>query len=229
MRTTSRVLAALFAVVTALLLQVTVLPQLAPLLTWNGVGPGLVLLVVVATALVTDPRFATLTGFAAGLLLDLAPPADHLAGRWALALLVVGYVVSRLVHDHQPVAPGPLDLGAPRNRPPWSVVAAAAAGGSFVGTSIFVLSGLLLGDQDGAVGGLLQVVGIALVWDVAVALLVVPATTWLFARLSGRRVDPPRVTPRAPRRTQIETPHDGLRPPRFAPPTDNVAGTPRSR
>jgi hypothetical protein len=180
---------------------VTVLPQFHPLLTWNGVGPGLVLLVVVATALVTDPRFATLTGFAAGLLLAHAPPADHLAGRWALALLLVGYVVSRLVHDHQPVAPDPLDVGAPRNRPPWTVVAAAAAGGSFVGTSVFVLTGLLLGDQDGAVGGLLEVVGIALVWDVAVALLVVPATTWLFALLSGSRRGVPRVTPRIGQRS----------------------------
>lgn len=199
MRTTSRLLAVLVAVVAALLLQVTVLPEFAPLFTWQGVGPGLVLLVVVATALVTDPRFATLTGFGAGLLLDLAPPADHLAGRWALALLVVGYVVSRLVHDHQPVVPGPLEQTA-RSRPPWAVVAAAAAGGSFVGTSTFVLSGLLLGDQDGAVGGLLEVVGISLVWDVAFALLVVPATTALIAVLSGGRDDRLRVTPRLPRR-----------------------------
>jgi hypothetical protein len=29
-------------------------------------------------------------GFVAGLLLDLVPPADHEAGRWALALVVVG-------------------------------------------------------------------------------------------------------------------------------------------
>lgn len=199
MRTTSRLLAALVALVAALLVQVTVLPEVAPLLTWHGVGPGPVLLVVVATALVTDPRFATLTGFGAGLLLDLAPPADHLAGRWALALLLVGYVVSRLVHDHQPVGPGPLEQ-SPRTRPPWSVVVAAAAGGSFVGTSAFVLTGLVLRDQDGALGGMLEVVGISLLWDVALALLVVPLTTRLFAALSGSRDDRLRVTPRAPRR-----------------------------
>ena len=202
MRTTTRLLGVLVAVVVALLLQVTVLPEFAPLFTWQGVGPGLVLLVVVATALVTDPQFATITGFGAGLLLDLAPPADHLAGRWALALLVVGYVVSRLVHDHQPVALGPLEHSG-RLRPPWTVVAAAAAGGSFVGTSTFVLSGLVLGDQDGAVTDLLEVVGISLVWDVVFALVVVPATTVLLAALSGGRDDRLRVTPRAPRRTPV--------------------------
>jgi hypothetical protein len=198
MRSTSRLVAVLVAVVGALLVQVTVLPEIAPVFTWHGVGPGPVLLVVVATALVTDPRFATLTGFAAGLLLDLAPPADHLAGRWALALMVVGYVVSRLAHDHQPVAPGPLELErATHGRPPWSVVLAAAAGGSFVGNSVFALSGVLLGDHAGGLTDLLRVVGIALVWDVAAAVVVVPLTTWLFARLAAPQPGV-RLTPRAP-------------------------------
>lgn len=197
---TSRLFAVLVAVVAALLVQVTVLPALAPLLTWHGVGPSPVLLVVVATALVTDPRFATWTGFGAGLLLDLAPPADHLAGRWALALMVVGYVVSRLAHDHQPVAPGPLELErATHGRPPWTVVLAAAAGGSFVGNSVFALSGVLLGDHAGGVGDLLQVVATALLCDVVAAVVVVPLTTGLFAALAA----PPtagRITPRTRRR-----------------------------
>lgn len=203
MRGTSRLVAALVAVVTALLLQVTVLPALAPLLTWHGVGPGLVLLVVVATALVTDPRFATWTGFGAGLLLDLAPPADHLAGRWALALLVVGYVVSRLAHDHQPVAPGPLELEqSTRGRPPWTVVLAAAAGGSFVGNSVYVMTGVLFADHAGSVTELMPVVGLAVVWDVLAAVVVVPATTWLYARLAAPQTGV-RLTPRAPRRTPV--------------------------
>ena len=35
-------------------------------------------------------------GFGGGLLLDLVPPADHVAGRWALALLVAGYLSGRV-------------------------------------------------------------------------------------------------------------------------------------
>jgi cell shape-determining protein MreD len=197
MRGTSRLLAALVAVIGALLVQAAVLPQVAPLLTWHGIGPGLVLLVVVGAALVTDPRFATLLGFGAGLLLDLAPPADHVAGRWALALLVVGYVVSRLAHDHQPAA-SPLDAESER-RPPLPVVLAAAAGGSFVGNSAFALTGVVLRDPAVGVGDLLQVVAIGLVWDVVAAVVVVPVTVLLFSVLARpHRV--PRVTPRTPRR-----------------------------
>ena len=50
-------------------------------------------------ALVRGPQFAAVLGFFAGLLLDLAPPADHVAGRWALALVVVGYVAGRMRQD----------------------------------------------------------------------------------------------------------------------------------
>ena len=47
---------------------------------------------MIAAALVRGPDYAALVGFAAGLVLDLAPPADHTAGRWALSLVLVGYL-----------------------------------------------------------------------------------------------------------------------------------------
>ncbi|CAN5223151.1 hypothetical protein BH24ACT12_BH24ACT12_15720 [soil metagenome] len=58
----------------------------------GGVVPDLVLLVVVGVALVHGPRHAAVLGLLAGLVLDLAPPADHTAGRWALSLVIVGYL-----------------------------------------------------------------------------------------------------------------------------------------
>ena len=112
----------------ALVLQVSFFPHLA----WDGIVPNLCLLVVVGAALTRGPQFAAVLGFAAGVALDLAPPADHLAGRWALALVVVGYVAGR-VRQRQP------------GRPRRTVVATVAAS-SFVGTSVFALSGLVLGD-----------------------------------------------------------------------------------
>ncbi len=180
-----RLAAVVLAVLTALLVQVTVLPLFAWRVGGLGVVPDLVLLVVVATALVTDTRYGMLTGFSAGLLLDLAPPADHVAGRWTLALMVVGYVVGRLAHDDTADV-ARLESGGVR-RPPLPLVLAAAAGGSFVGTSVFALSGLVLGDSAASVGELLPVALIALVLDVAAALVVVPACFWLFRRIGRER------------------------------------------
>ncbi len=187
MRTNSagRLLAVIVAVVAALMLQVTVLPHFAWRVGGLGVVPDLVLLVVVATALATDTRYATLTGFFAGLVLDIAPPADHLAGRWALALTVVGYVIGRLAHDNTAEVARFEPAGL--RRPPLSLVLAAAAGASFVGTSVFALSGVFLNDAGAGVGDLLPVALVALLLDVIAALVVVPAVWWLLRRLSADR------------------------------------------
>ena len=90
-----RALTLTLLVTLAVVLQVAFFQHIA----WNGVVPNLALLVVVAAALVRGPDFAAVLGFVSGLAIDLAPPADHVAGRWALALVVVGYVAGRVRQD----------------------------------------------------------------------------------------------------------------------------------
>ncbi len=171
----SRGMAALLAVSVALVVQASVFPHFAV----QGVVPDLVLLVVVAAGLAHGSEQGMVIGFGAGLLLDLAPPADHYAGRWALAMLIAGYVAGRLASSGRPRA----------NQ--WLPVTAAAV---FVGTSVFALSGLLLRDPAVGVGELLRVEVIAVCWDVALALVVVPLTVGLFAKVEPDRVlaSPPR-------------------------------------
>lgn len=164
----SRGVAALMAVSLALVLQVSVFPHLA----WQGVVPNLVLLVVVGAALAHGAEFAIVLGFAAGLLLDLAPPADHIAGRWALALIVVGYVAGRMRTS---------------GRPSITAMVGTALACSFVGTSVFALSGMVLRDSAVDIPGLLQVLLVALVWDAVLAALVLPLVLGLFARAEPDR------------------------------------------
>lgn len=139
----------------------------------DGVVPNLALLVVVAAALVRGPEFAAALGFAGGLAIDLAPPADHIAGRWALALVVVGYLAGRVRSDA-----GTSVLGA--------LLTVAAC--SFVGTSLFALSGMLLHDPAIQVGQALTVIPVAVGYDVAVTPFVLPLVMRLFRRLQPRQV-----------------------------------------
>ena len=145
------------AVVLSLALQVSFFPHFAV----YGVVPNLVLLVVVAAALSRGARFAMVVGFLGGLSLDLVPPADHVAGRWALALVLVAWVASRVRQD---VRPSPL------------AVLATVAASSFVGTSVFALTGLVLRDPVVGVGEMLAVIGVAVVSDLVLAPLVLPPT-----------------------------------------------------
>jgi rod shape-determining protein MreD len=164
-----RAVVALAAVSVALVLQTSLFSHLAI----RGVVPDLVLLVVVAVGLSYGSDAGLVLGFGAGLLVDLAPPADSYAGRWALALMVVGYVAGRLASSGQP------RVGQ------WLPVAAAA---SFVGTSVFALTGLVLRDPSVGVGELLRVEVVAVSWDVALALVVVPLGLRLFAKVEPHRV-----------------------------------------
>jgi rod shape-determining protein MreD len=160
----TRALVGLAAVSVALVLQVSLFPHLA----WQGVVPNLVLLVVVAVALTRGAQFAMVLGFVAGVLLDLAPPADHVAGRWALALVVVAYLAARVRQDV---------------RPSTGAVLATVAASSFVGTSLFALSGLVLRDPVISVAELLEVVAVAVLWDLLLTPFVLPPTMRLFERL----------------------------------------------
>ncbi len=166
--TALRAVFAFAAVALALVLQVSVFPHLA----WNGIVPNLCLLIVVAAALTRGPQFAAVLGFVAGVALDLVPPADHIAGRWALALVVVGYVAGRVRQDVKPTA---------------TAVVVTVAVSSFVGTSIFALSGILLRDPALAVPDLLQVILVAVIWDIALTPFVLPPVMAMFRRLEPDR------------------------------------------
>ncbi|MFC7741990.1 rod shape-determining protein MreD [Nocardiopsis composta] len=96
-----------------------------------GAVPDAVLLVLVAVALHSGPAGAAAAGFACGLAIDLLPPADHEAGRFALLYCLVGYLVSR--HGR----------GEARGAPARYGVAAAAALGTAAG---YALLGVLLAD-----------------------------------------------------------------------------------
>jgi rod shape-determining protein MreD len=166
--TALRMVLALVAVAVALVLQVSLFPHVA----WHGIVPNLCLLVVVGAALTRGAQLAAVLGFLAGVALDLAPPADHVAGRWALALVIVGYVAGRVRQDVRPTA---------------VAVVATVAASSFIGTSVFALSGLLLGDPVTDVVELLQVIAVAVAWDVLLTPFVLPPVMALFQRLQPDR------------------------------------------
>lgn len=150
-----RALVGLALVLLALALQISLFPHLA----WNGVVPNLVLLVVVAAAFSCSPRYALVLGFVGGVLTDLVGPADHYAGRWALALVVVAFVAAKVRQD---------------TRPGTFAVLGTVAACSFIGSSVFALTGLVLRDPLVGVGEMLTVIGVAVLWDLLLTPLVLP-------------------------------------------------------
>jgi rod shape-determining protein MreD len=151
-------------VVLSVTLQVSVFNHFA----LGGVAPDLALLAVIAAALVRGPEYAAVVGFGAGLVLDLAPPADHTAGRWALSLVLVGYLTGLARSDDDTTVIGRFLM---------------VAAGAFIGTSVFALTGLILRDPGVSVSAALDVVPRAVAYDVLVTPLMLPLLLFAFRRI----------------------------------------------
>ncbi len=132
----------------AILIQVTVLDNLR---LPGGAGPDLVLVVVVALALTGGPVEGMLGGFCAGLALDVAPPATHLVGQYALVFCLVGYAAGR-VGSH-------LDESA------WVPIGVVAVG-SAAGELLFALTGMIFGNLDITWSAIGHVLPASVVYDV---------------------------------------------------------------
>jgi len=133
-----------------------------------GVVPNLVLLLVIAAAVVRGSDYGAGVGFVAGLLLDLAPPASGTAGRWALALVVAGYLAGKVSDDVRGSRRATLVL---------------VAGCSFVATSVYALTGVMLGDVPMESARMPLVIVLGVVIDVLTAVIVLPSAVALVRRL----------------------------------------------
>lgn len=153
----NRMLLSTTLVVVALVVQVSILARLQ----LPGAVPDLLLLTVLGLAFVYGHMAGAFIGFGAGLLADLAPPADHAAGRYALVLCVIGYLAGLVRPDNGQLksATGPM------------VVVVAAALGS---TLLYAGVGALVGDTAARHVGLGSLLFTAAVYDLLLAPFTVP-------------------------------------------------------
>ncbi|GAA1625887.1 hypothetical protein GCM10009744_12160 [Kribbella alba] len=163
-------LAALFLMI-AVTVQTSMLPQLAV----AGVTCDLVMIVVVALALSRGPEWGAIAGFGGGLLLDVVPPADHTAGRWALALALAGYVAGLIRRETSAGPLGPLGVAL-------TVVLSAA-----LSLLVYSATGSLLHDPAVDWGEFGVRLGIAAGYDVVGAIVVIPLVMWVMRRVVPAR------------------------------------------
>ncbi|MER5610576.1 MULTISPECIES: rod shape-determining protein MreD [unclassified Streptomyces] len=166
----NRILLSTVLVVVALVVQVSVLARLQ----LPGAVPDLLLLVVLALAFVYGHVSGALIGFGAGLLADLAPPADHAAGRYALVLCVIGYLAGLLKPENGQLKSAMV---------PMIGVVAAAIGS----TLLYAMVGALVGDTAARHVGLGSLLFTAAVYDLLLAPFVVP----LVMAIARRTVNDP--------------------------------------
>ena len=169
-----RAVISVVVVAVTVVLQLTVVDRIAfP----GGAGPDLVLLVVAALALAGGPMAGVLTGFLAGLALDVAPPGSHFVGQNALVFCLVGYACGLLADD----ASGDAEQG---HTALFEIVVTAA--GAVFGEALLALLGVMLSDPRVTWPAITNVLPAAVAYDVLLCPFVLYAVAAAL-RLGGAR------------------------------------------
>jgi len=174
------VVAEVRAVISIILVAVTVVFQLTVvdrIAFPGGAGPDLVLLMVAALALAGGPMAGVLTGFLAGLALDVAPPGSHFVGQNALVFCLVGYLCGLLADDGS----GDAEQG---HTALFEIVVVAA--GAIGGEALRALLGVMLSDPRVTWPAITNVLPAAVAYDVLLCPFVLYAAAAAL-RLGGVR------------------------------------------
>ena len=183
-----RGLISLVVVAVTVIVQLTVVDRIAfP----GGAGPNLVLLAVAALALAGGPLTGALTGFWAGLALDVAPPGSHFVGQDALVFCLIGYACGLLADDSSG------DAAEQGHTALFEIVVTAAA--AICGEALAALLGVMLSDPRVTWPAIRNVLPAAVAYDVLLCPFVLYAVAAAL-RLAGARGEGRRPAGRPARR-----------------------------
>jgi rod shape-determining protein MreD len=136
-------------------------------------GVSLMLIFTLAWASMSTPEIGALTGFGAGLMMDLSETSPGPVGHWTLIMILVSFVISFLSYGDDHVRANPLNIV-------FLVV------GGVVGAQLsFALLGLLLGQELGIILQVLFVCAGTAFWSGVITPLLLPIISRLHALVFG--------------------------------------------
>jgi rod shape-determining protein MreD len=136
-------------------------------------GVSLMLIFTLAWASMSTPEIGALTGFGAGLMMDLSETSPGPVGHWTLIMILVSFLISFLSYGDDHVRANPLNIV-------FLVV------GGVVGAQLsFALLGLLLGQELGSILQVLFVCAGTAFWSGVITPLLLPIISRLHALVFG--------------------------------------------
>ena len=136
-----------------------------------GGGFSLFLVFALLGAALSSPELGALTGFGAGLLMDLSQTTSSPMGQWTLIMILAGFSISYLGYGDDNFRGNPISLVI--------IVALAVPITRFV----YLVIGLMLGGELGSVLQVLISLLTSTLWTVAIVPLLMPIVTRIHAAL----------------------------------------------
>jgi rod shape-determining protein MreD len=130
-----------------------------------GGGFSLFLIFALLWSALGTPEMGALTGFGAGLMMDLSQSASGPMGQWTLIMILAGFTISYLGYGDDNFRGNPISL----------IVTVAA--GVVIIRLIYLILGLLLGNDVGSTWSVLISLFSSAFWSAALAPLLLPVVT----------------------------------------------------
>jgi rod shape-determining protein MreD len=138
-------------------------------------GFSLLLIVALIWAALSTPEIGALTGFGAGLLMDLSQTTPGPMGQWTLVLILAGFSVAFLGYGDDNIRANPINI------------VLITTIGVVASQIVFLIFGFMLGQEIGSFGHLLFILAGSAFWTAIVSPFLIKVISFIHANVFGTR------------------------------------------
>jgi rod shape-determining protein MreD len=138
-------------------------------------GFSLILIFTLIWATLSTPEIGALTGFGAGLMMDLSQTSPGPMGHWTLIMILAGYTVAFLGYGDDNIRANPINI--------VFITTIGVVASQF----IFLILGLLLGQQVGSVRNVLFTLAGSAFWTAIISPLILKVVSFTHSNIFGTR------------------------------------------
>ena len=138
-------------------------------------GFSLLLITALIWAALSTPEIGALTGFGAGLLMDLSQTTPGPMGQWTLVLILAGFSVAFLGYGDDNIRANPINI------------VLITTIGVVASQIVFLVFGFMLGQEIGSLGHLLFILAGSAFWTAIVSPFLLKVVSFIHANVFGTR------------------------------------------
>ncbi len=140
-----------------------------------GGGLNLLLVFAIIWSALSTPEIGALTGFGAGIAMDLSQTSPGPLGHWTLVLIIACYAIAFLGYGDDNIRGNPINI------------VLLTAVGVVASQIVYLILGLMLGQEIGSTGNILFLLAGSAFWTAIVSPLLLKVISYPHANIFGSR------------------------------------------
>jgi len=138
-------------------------------------GINILLVVALILSALSTPEIGALTGFGAGIAMDLSQTSPGPMGHWTLVLIIACYAVAFLGYGDDNIRGNPINI------------VLLTAVGVVASQLVYLILGLMLGQEIGSIGNIIFLLAGSAFWTAIISPLIIKVVSSLHATVFGTR------------------------------------------